>query len=468
LSHDLRIEIPPESRNEREYALSVLLNEWLGLTYVVQVVEGLKETQLRLASGAGDAVIAIPDVLLARSTHWLSPDSLPASPLPLAPPAPWTGLEVPFPLMYRSGKGDELVRRDGDRFVLCWDLIGSALFMLSRYEEYVRRGNPDAHGRFPATASVLATSGWLQWPVLDMYLAVFVALMKLAWPRLQIAPVEYDRFVVGHDVDHPSSPMRWPGRQRLRVLAGDVGRRRDLGLALRRASSFAAGASNVSRLDPFNTYNFLMRASEVNDVSSTFFFLTRDSHLPDGSRYRVDDPWAVRLTSEIARRGHSIGLHGSYNSSTDSRRLRDEWAALEAACREIAPGVLRRSIRQHYLRWEPGVTWSAQADAGLSLDESLGYADAIGYRAGTARQFRAYDLNRHAPLSLRVRPLHVMDVTLLHYMSLERAETFRMVAEMAQRTRMFGGALSILWHNSSLETAAAKRLYLTLLTLLAA
>lgn len=464
LSPDFLIEIPPQWRNEREYALSVLLGDWLGMTFAVRVVDGLGETRLRLASGAGDAMIVIPDVLLARSTAWLSQRSLPPAALPSVSLPGWVGIEGSIPLLYGTGTGaDELVHRDGGRFALRLDLLGSLVFMLTRYEEYVDPSKRDKHGRFPAAASVLASSGWLQWPVLDMYLHTFAALLRLVWPQVQLAPAAYEGIVVGHDVDHPSSSIRWRGWQRLRILAGDVGRRRDVGLALRRASSFMPGVGWVSPLDPLNTYEFLMQASEDAGVLSTFFFLTRDTELPDGSPYRLGDAWAVKLTSEIAGRGHHIGLHGSYNSSTDSDRLKDEWALLEEACAGIAPGVLRRTVRQHYLRWQPGETWRAQAEAGLSVDESLGYADAIGYRAGTARSFTAYDLIRHRPLSLRVRPLHVMDVTLLRHMSLGREEALETVAEMGRRTRMFGGGFSVLWHNSSLETRSAKQFYLELL-----
>jgi peptidoglycan/xylan/chitin deacetylase (PgdA/CDA1 family) len=469
VSLDFLIEIPPHWRNEREYVLSVLVGDWLGATYAIRVNDDLEETRLSLASQPGEVTIAIPDVLLARSTEWLSPGSLPPAELPTLRLPAWTGMEGTLPLLYDSGTGlDELVTRDGERFVLRLDLMGSFVFMLTRYEEYVDPRERDEHGRFPARASTLASSGWLQWPVLDMYLHVFVALVRLAWPRAELAPASGAGVTVGHDVDHPSSSIQWHGRQRLTKVAGDVLRRRDFGLALRRASSFVPGVGSVSRLDPYNTYAFLMDASEAAGVRSTFFFLARDTELPHGSRYRLSDAWAQRLIAEIADRGHHIGLHGSYISSTDATRLRDEWTVLEDACRGTAAGVLHRTVRQHYLRQQPGETWRAQAEAGLDVDESLGFADAIGYRAGTARSFAAYDLAQHRQLPLRIRPLHVMDGTLLDYMSLSGEEALTIVAEMGRRTVRYGGDFSILWHNSSLETNRAKRLYLDLLSALTA
>ena len=464
VSLEFLVEIPPDWRSEREYALTVLIEDWLGASYTVRVNNDLMETRLRLASQPGEAMIAIPDVLLGRTTKWLSPSSLPLTELHTLRLPAWTGVEGTLPLLYDSVRDvNELVSRDGGRFVLRLDLLGSLVFMLTRYEEYVSLRARDEHGRFPASASTLASSGWLRWPVLDMYLHVFVALVRLAWPNAQIAPTSGAGVRVGHDVDHPSSSIRWHGRQRLRKVAGDVVRRRDLGLALRRASSFLPATRAVSRFDPYNTYGFLMDSSEAVGARSAFFFLTKDTELPHGSRYQLSDAWAQRLIAEIADRGHQIGLHGSYISSTDAGRLKEEWSILERACSGLLPGVLRPTVRQHYLRQQPGETWRAQVEAGLAEDESLGFADAVGFRAGTARSFPAYDLANHCQLPLRIRPLHVMDGTLLDYMSLDDVDALSIVTEMGDRTRTFGGDFSLLWHNSSLETYRAKRLYLDIL-----
>ena len=300
-----------------------------------------------------------------------------------------------------------------------------------------------------------------------MYVHLFAGLVRLVWPGATVVPSPYEGLKVGHDVDHPSSAMLYRGSDRLRGLAGDLIRRRDVGLAGRRASASVPLAGAIPRFDPLNTYDFLMTASETRGLKSTFFYLTMDTEIPDGSRYRIDDPWATRLMGEMAQRGHAIGLHGSYNSFDDAERLRAEWDRLEAAARDLPAGSLQRTIRQHFLRFRAGVTWNAQAEAGLAVDESLSFADDIGYRAGTARSFPAFDLREHRSLPIRVKPLHVMDATLLQYLAAGEDDAFTMVAAMGRRTRTYGGAFSFLWHNSSLETRGDRRLYLRLLDELA-
>ena len=186
---DFIVDIPPHRRPEREYALAVLLGDWLGRTFEVQVVPDLTETRIRLADGPAETMIVLPDVLLAEATDWLSLDSLPRAPLaPTVLPA-WSGVSESVPLLFATGSdADDLVRRDGDRHVLRLDLLGSVVFLLTRYEEYVDAARRDARDRFPASASVLSPSGWLQWPVLDMYVHLFAALIEDTWPGSGISP----------------------------------------------------------------------------------------------------------------------------------------------------------------------------------------------------------------------------------------------------------------------------------------
>jgi peptidoglycan/xylan/chitin deacetylase (PgdA/CDA1 family) len=469
MSIDVLVEMAPEWRAEREYVLSVLLGDWLGITFAVRIVDGLPETRLRLAADADSPTVVLPDCLLSRTTDWLSAGSLPPSLLPTVVPPDWTGILDPVPVLYASLDGaGPLMHRDGSRFVVTLDVLGSVLFLLSRYEEYVNADRSDRHDRFPADASVMAAGGWLQWPVADMYFGILAGVLRLAWPGLPLTPSRYEPCVVGHDVDHPSSPRRWHGMDRARIVAGDLVRRHDIGLAIRRTSSFMGSPDIISRHDPFNTYDLLMRTTERAGIRGTFFFLTRHTDVPDGTRYRIDDAWAQRLIAAMARRGHTIGLHGSYNSSADALELRQEWDELQRVVSVVAPDALRRTIRQHYLRWRPGETWRAQAEAGLETDETLGFADSIGYRAGTARSFMAFDLAERRQLPLRVKPLHVMDATLLQYLSIGNAEAIEMVGRLAERSRRYGGSLSLLWHNSSLETQSTRDLYVQLVALLTA
>ena len=79
-----------------------------------------------MPGGGTEAMIVLPDILLARATEWLSPGSVPRSPLQPVVLPEWSGVEDQVPLLYAAGADDEeLVQRDGSRFFLRLDLLGS-------------------------------------------------------------------------------------------------------------------------------------------------------------------------------------------------------------------------------------------------------------------------------------------------------------------------------------------------------
>ena len=51
----------------------------------------------------------------------------------------------------------------------------------------------------------------------------------------------------------------------------------------------------------------------------------------------------------------------------------------------------RSEDRQHYLRWRAPTTWQNWEDAGLDYDSTVGYADHVGFRAGTCYEYPIFN-----------------------------------------------------------------------------
>ena len=162
------------------------------------------------------------------------------------------------------------------------------VFMLSRHEERGPGAVLDERGRLLASASIFSSSGWLQWPVVDMYVHVFARLLRLAWPRQPVREPSADPLVLGHDGDHPAWPFYRTPTARLRAAVGAVIHRRDIGLALARTPLDGRSVE----------YGYLMDMSERPGLASTFFFLTRDSEVPAGSTYQITDGWCTGLMAD--------------------------------------------------------------------------------------------------------------------------------------------------------------------------
>jgi hypothetical protein len=226
----LLVEAPPGYEPERRYILDVVLADWLGLEWELRTAER-GDVRIALAEDPDGADVTLPEVLFATPPHqWLTKASLPAV-------------------------GDSA------------DLLGSAFFMLTRYEELVV-ADRDQHGRFPAASSVAGREGLLGVPIVDEHVDRLWEALQRAWPRLERRPRAFE-VLLTHDIDDPLATLQHTPRDVVRQLGGDLVRRRDPRLAARRVRSLFGDR----RFDPHNTFDFLMAVSERHGLRSAFYFL---------------------------------------------------------------------------------------------------------------------------------------------------------------------------------------------------
>jgi hypothetical protein len=460
----LLIDAPPSREAERRYILDIVLSDWLGLDWRLRVDER-PDVRISLDGDASGRCVLLPDVLFGTAAHeWLTAASLPRPPLSSVTVGPAGAGPLRagerLPALYGSSSPAASLGADPGADRLEVDVFGSAFFMLTRYEEVVIPDR-DRYGRFPASSSVAGRAGLLRSPIVDSYVELLWSALERAWPGL---PRRSRRFgvLITHDVDDPLASLGRSPPRVVRQLAADLLLRRDLGLAGRRVRSVAAARRGDHRLDPYNTFDFLMDVSERNDNRSAFYFLANRSPNPLDGTYVLEHPWVRSLIGHIHRRGHEVGLHASFHSVSDPARTREEFDRLRAVAE--AQGVRQEQWggRQHYLRWENPVTWTNWNGAGLTYDITLAYHDAVGFRTGTCHPYRVFDLLERGPLELEERPFQVMDGTLFSYMSLAPDAAHAAVLELASQCRRFGGSLGLLWHNSELATDRQKRWYASL------
>jgi len=282
--------------------------------------------------------------------------------------------------------------------------------------------------------------------------------MKRIWPGLKRKERQY-RVFLSHDVDHPLGAVNQPWFAVFKSATGDVLKRRDFRLGLRRLITRVKRKPDI---DPYNTFEFILDTSERYGLKSTFFFKAGSSHHKYDVDYPLDDPWIRKLVRTIYERGHEIGLHPSYETYNHYERLRLECKTFRQVMDELGIVQSQWGARQHYLRWENPVTWQIYEDLGLDYDATLGFADHVGFRCGTCHDFPVFNLKARKTMRLRERPLVVMDTTLLdeHYMALKPDEAFEKVVHLSEICRRYNGTFSLLWHNTSLLQSWQRELYL--------
>ena len=166
-------------------------------------------------------------------------------------------------------------------------------------------------------------------------------------------------------------------------------------------------------------------------------------HVParHGSRratgYDVTDlvEWARTLTSH----GCEIGVHG-IDAWHSEERGRDEIRRVTGVT-----GASQVGIRMHWLLY--GDKSADVLDrAGYRYDSTVGYNEAVGYRAGTGQVFRPLGVQRLLEL-----PMHIQDGALFYpqRMNLSEPEAWAQCQMLIDQTRRFGGVLTVLWHDRS-------------------
>ena len=329
------------------------------------------------------------------------------------------------------------------------DDLAEAFFHLARLEE--RRAARDAHGRFPASASCLDP--------LDPPLERLRRRLGVEPPRWRGA-----RFAVAltHDVD---TPWRWT---RIGVLGAAARlkahvRRADLSRAWHETRLLTTvPLHNLRRTDPNSRFESIVAGDRARNASSTFYILAahRDPH--DGPAPDAYARLRPRLVETLIGAGAEVGLHGSYRAATDEALLADEKRELEALAGPLA------GQRYHYLRVDPHANLAPLARLGFRYDATLGFADALGFRAAIAQPFRPWDVQADRPLELVEIPLAAMDVTLgeERYLGLPARGAEPRLMTLLDWAAEHGGGFAILWHTDRFDRGTAAgwdRLYFRLL-----
>jgi hypothetical protein len=458
----ITIRIPASYESERRYVLSLLFCEFLGLNIQILLAD---RKDVQITTGDGRKLVIADGLFGVPEDRWLQLRSLPRQPLKVwdlktAAIDPVT-VSSSVPVIYGKDPdaADFFTVSDG-QITLGLDIFGAAFFMLTRYEEVVKSAARDEHERFPASASLAFQENFLERPIINEYIEVLWSCLTRLWPRLHRKPRRF-HMRPSHDVDLPLCVAGKPLVQVLKSAAGDVVRRNEPVLVLRRLDSFMRSRQKGSDFDICNTFDKIMTLSESHDIRSSFYFITgRTAGKIDGS-YSMRDPWIRRLVRRIHERGHEIGLHPSYNTFRNPSQIRREFDVLQWTAHAENIHQERWGGRQHFLRWEAPTTWQAWEDVGLDYDSTLTFADNVGFRCGVCYEFPVFNLRTRRPLNLREQPLIVMEDTLLRkeYMNLPLSEVWERVVRLRERCRAYDGTFTLLWHNHMLVDKKMAELY---------
>jgi hypothetical protein len=185
----------------------------------------------------------------------------------------------------------------------------------------------------------------------------------------------------------------------------------------------------------------MLDAIEKCGFRSTLFAVANGQHRRDPS-YRLQN--IAPQLAEAARRGFSLGLHGSYASVVEEASPPREAAAFHQTVGKRPPGS-----RQHWLRFDShDKLFRAINQAQLAYDSSIGFAESCGFRNGASFAFPPYDFEEERPFSFLEIPLVVMDGSLAAMSQALRQSPQDLAEKILGESRNWGwGGIGILWHN---------------------
>lgn len=434
--------------------LQTILQERFGHAFVLRPhADGLR-IALHLPGDTRCITLALDEATFTRTdsdlpcTPWnASAEGWPTA-LPGDLPAPGAA-QLPVPLIASTENG----------WYIGYDILGLTYWMLTRQEE-VGRADLDSHGRFPAVNSHAYRHDYLERPIVDEWLHVLGQVMIRTWPGITLTRHQFS-MKVSHDVDAPSRYGFASAKGLLRVMAGDVLKRGDLKNALRASWIRLNTRDALHPADPFNTFEWIMDLSDQHGLTSAFYFICGRTSGMDAD-YEPEHPAIRALMRRIHERGHEIGLHPSYGTYQKSELIAQEARRLRAILSE--ENIQQSAIggRMHYLRWEQPTTFLAWAAAGMDYDSTLSYADRPGFRCGTCFEYPAFDPVAGEVLKLRLRPLVVMECSVIDacYLGLGTGGAAQAkFAQLKNACRAVQGCFTVLWHNSRLITTKEKKQY---------
>ena len=156
----LRILIPKNNINEREYIINIIFNEFLELKYELETYPG-NEYEITLAN---NNKIIIEDHFFNKYPEELSYLDLTNIHRKVYYVKNEFITEDDIPVIFGSNK----LETDNNSIRCGIDIFASSFFMLTRWEEYLDKTR-DKHGRFPGKESFAFKNNILHRPVVNEY-----------------------------------------------------------------------------------------------------------------------------------------------------------------------------------------------------------------------------------------------------------------------------------------------------------
>lgn len=375
--------------------------------------------------------------------------------IPQLPLKKWHGADI----LFGSPKEE---KREGVLYLFA-DVVASSFFLLSRYEEMAVDENRDCYGRYTGAGSLLGRTGNMGNPLVDWYGEILRNQLRTLGIKVSETENGIRNIYLTHDVDELWQNINLKAAIKIVIKTLLVSRRFSVAPIFN-----SLGVYKWNDLDSFDFLNSMDDSVErvyKERFEKILFLVAAEEPCENTSAYITDKKFQ-EYQNKFRDMGYKIGIHHSYPAGEELTLLETEKKRLqEILGEEIIYG------RHHYLRSLSFDELRILEQLGIKKDFTMGYADDIGFRLGTARAVRWIDPERMILTGIELQPLNIMDGTLYaaQYLNLNYGEAVMRCREIIDTVKKVNGDFCFLIHNNNIYTGVCpwiKRLYCEVVNML--
>ena len=317
-----------------------------------------------------------------------------------------------------------------------FDIFAASFYLISRYEEWLPH-EKDAYGRYAHTNSLAYKEGFLQQPIVNIWLEEFKKALLQKFPQLVFRRSQF-KCLLTYDIDiaycykHKGTLLNTAGFVRS-AIKGDWESINERWKTL-----------NGDIRDPYDCFEWLDALHLYCRVKPYYFFLLAKKQ----EKYDKNTPTSVKAFREMIEyfgKSNRVGIHPSWQSGDDPSLLKEEKEWLEVVAEKPIP-----YSRQHYIRMTLPQTYRQLIENGIQKDFSMGYGSINGFRASVCSSFLWYDLEKEETSSLLLYPFCFMDANSFFEQKYSARQAYEELMQYYNLIKKYKGVFISIWHNNIL------------------
>jgi len=366
----------------------------------------------------------------------------------------WGRIPPPSDEWVLEDKKDPLWYKKNKNIYLCsWNLV-SILFNLITLEEEINLQTKDNHDRFPEISLKRYKKKLLDVPIFNNSIAALVdKCLQLQEPetykdQLIAKPL---KICISHDIDAVDGNDFWSQSARIfrflnPIIKAKIPKFNQLWFIL------------INYLRPKKFYS---DSVEGMITIERLFGYRSICYLLNGKRGRFEARSKFSSVSNFAKKiptGWLLGMHYNYNTHLKEEPFIFQKIALE----NIKEGISNFG-RAHYLRLDPKLSLIFWDKMGIKVDESIGYSNEIGYRAGIGGVFKSFNKDLQNEIDIICLPLIVMDQNLNFD---NEDHLLKYIEDLVSHLSIVGGIFTLLFHPEQFDNPEFPKLRKTYIKIL--